>query len=138
MVSDVVGGGDIFVRPFSPSAAGPAGEEAKSLTSKWMVSNGGGFQPRWRADGKEILYLSPAGKLMSVEVNSSGASFQAGVPKPLFDIPIFGGAAVQASAAHWAVTPDGQRFLVNTAIRPNEISAAQITVVLNWVALLKQ
>jgi dipeptidyl aminopeptidase/acylaminoacyl peptidase len=132
------GNSEIYVRPFG--ADGPAaGTASKSLTSKWMVSNSGGTQPRWRRDGKEILYLSLTGKLMSVDVNASGNSFQAGVPKPLFDMPVLGGASLQTSTAYWDVTPDGQRFLVNAPSRTNENSSAQqITLVLNWASALKR
>ena len=35
---------------------------------KWQVSTSGGYEPRWRADGREIYYLSEDRKLMAVEV----------------------------------------------------------------------
>jgi eukaryotic-like serine/threonine-protein kinase len=48
---------------------------------KWPVSTNGGYEPRWRADGREIYYLSEDRKLMAVSVGA-GPSF--GIPKPLF------------------------------------------------------
>src|SRR6266487_1754115 len=30
---------------------------------KWQVSTGGGIQPRWRADGKELYFIAPDEKL---------------------------------------------------------------------------
>ena len=35
---------------------------------KWPVSSGSSYQPRWRRDGKELLYFTGDGKLMSVDV----------------------------------------------------------------------
>src|SRR5262249_45170479 len=54
------------------------------LGSKVLVSVGGGAQPIWRGDGRELYYLSPGGKLMAVPVRL-GAEFRAGAPEPLFD-----------------------------------------------------
>ena len=48
---------------------------------KWSVSTNGGYEPRWRADGREIYYLSEDRKLMAVPVGP-GPTF--GIPKPLF------------------------------------------------------
>ena len=45
--SDESGNWEIYVTTF-PGAAG-----------KWQVSRGGGSEPRWRGDGKEIFYLGP-------------------------------------------------------------------------------
>ena len=50
---------------------------------KWQVSCGGGQEPRWRQDGKELFYVSTDGKMMSVGV-TTGASFKAGAPVTLF------------------------------------------------------
>src|SRR5262249_13050531 len=48
---------------------------------KWQVSIGGGAQPQWRRDGKELFYLAPDRKLMAVELTASGQSITPGVPK---------------------------------------------------------
>jgi Tol biopolymer transport system component len=37
---------------------------------KWRVSTNGGYEPRWRADGREIYYLSEDRKLMAVPVGA--------------------------------------------------------------------
>jgi hypothetical protein len=47
----------------------------------WTVSMTGGYEPRWRADGREMYYLSLDQKLMAVGVGP-GPSF--GAPKELF------------------------------------------------------
>ena len=79
---------------------------------KWPVSTGGGYEPRWRGDGREIYYLSADRRLMAVPVGA-GPSF--GVPKPLFQTRVPAG--VEPFRTHYGATRDGQRFLVNTQCR---------------------
>jgi Tol biopolymer transport system component len=123
--SNESGIGEIYVRPFPASAGG-----------KWLISNGGGSQARWRPDGKELFYLTPDTTLMTVEV-STKPDFRAGVPKPLFRVPVTGGVGGAPGIAwRWDVSPDGQRFLVNTA--PEDRSSTPVTVVANWGGLLKR
>ena len=97
--------------------------------AKWQVSTNGGAQPRWRRDGKELFYLAADQKLMAVAVKGE-ASFEVGTPKVLFQTRELVG------RYRYAVTTDGQRFLVNTPLE--EASTAPITVVLNWTAGLKR
>jgi len=54
--SDESGDFEVFVRGFPE-----AGERRQ-------VSSGGGRQPRWRGDGRELFYVSPDRKIMSTEV----------------------------------------------------------------------
>ena len=97
-----------------------------------MISSGGGYQPLWRRDGKELLYWSADSKLMSVEVGT-GKAFNAGSPKALFSARISGGPLV--SVHHrWDISSDGKKILVNVALE----NAPGITVVLNWPSLLKK
>jgi hypothetical protein len=51
---------------------------------RWMVSNGGGLQPVWRADGSELFYVSGGG-LTSVTI-STDDGFAFGPPKELFSV----------------------------------------------------
>ena len=44
----------------------------------------------WRRDGKELFFLSVDGRLMSVAVNTNGTTFEAAVPKPLFQTQLDG------------------------------------------------
>jgi Tol biopolymer transport system component/predicted Ser/Thr protein kinase len=98
---------------------------------KWQVSTNGGYEPRWRADGREIYYLSEDRKLMAVSVGP-GPSFA--VPQPLFQTRVPAG--VTANRTHYVPSRDGQRFLVNT--QTSDPSPTPITVVLNWTAGLKK
>ena len=111
---------EIVVQSF-PSPAG----------SKLQVSREGGAQVRWRADGKELFYIALDGRLMAVPIQfaSDGRSVQAGAPVPLFGTRV-GGAVQNSSRQQYVVSPDGQRFLMNTLAE--EGNASPITVILNW------
>ena len=92
---------------------------------KWQISNGSGFQPLWRADGKELFYRDKAFQFFAVPVTLE-PRFSAGTPQPLFNRRLGGG----INAPTWAVTANGQGFVLNASL-----SAAQsvpLTVVLNW------
>jgi Tol biopolymer transport system component len=95
---------------------------------KWQISNTGGTQPRWRADGKELFYLGTDGKMMSVPLTTEG-HFSSGSPVPLFQAsgrePVAGSELVT-----YDVTKDGQRFLINTQLESAE--TRPMMLVLNW------
>ena len=95
---------------------------------KWTISSGGGFLPLWRADGRELFYLAPEGKVMSVEVKTDG-TFENAAPKQLFQTNILRGEGVP-----YCVSPDGSRFLIEITA---EDSSTPLAVVLNWTARLK-
>jgi len=118
--SNESGNPEVYVQSFPASGA------------KSKVSTAGGAQPRWRADGKELFYLAADRRLMSVEVKW-GAGFEAGVPKALFEAPIPAG---QLTRYHYAVTADGQRFLIITPV--GDAALQPLTVVVNWTAELKR
>jgi eukaryotic-like serine/threonine-protein kinase len=112
---------EVYVRPF-PVAAG-----------KWQVSTGGGEQPRWRRDGTELFYLSADHKLMALEVNTEGPTFEHHAPSALFVTRVGG---IDTPGDYYAVTGDGQLFLLNNLVE--EAAHTPITVVLNWNANLKR
>jgi Tol biopolymer transport system component len=98
---------------------------------KWPVSTNGGYEPRWRADGREIYYLSSDRKLMAVSV-AAGPLF--GVPQSLFQTRVATG--VNTNRMHYVPSRDGKRFLVNT--QSGDPSPTAITVVLDWSVGLKK
>jgi Tol biopolymer transport system component len=98
--------------------------------AKSQVSRDGGTHPVWRADGRELLYLAADGTMMSVTVGA-GRFFNAGRPQALFSSNAWRLTANQV----YAVTKDGQRFLVN-AMPQQSRGAAPLTVVLNWTAAI--
>ncbi|SPF50981.1 Serine/threonine protein kinase [Candidatus Sulfopaludibacter sp. SbA4] len=113
---------EIYVIPFPPSSSG----------GKWLVSRGGGVQPRWRRDGKELFYISPESKMMAVEVNTQPV-FQAGNPQALFLTEIVD-TGIRTGPMSWDIAPDG-RFLIITENAPQTSS---VTVVLNWRAGIRK
>jgi hypothetical protein len=70
---------------------------------------------------------------MAVEVKS-GAGFESGAPKALFDLRDLRG--IRAISCNYAVAADARKFLVMTSIE--EASAAPFVVVLNWTADLNR
>jgi serine/threonine protein kinase len=121
--SDESGGDEIYVREFSFGAAPGSWDAA----GKWLISNGGGANPRWRADGKELFYAASDGKMMSVDVSAKPA-FTAGRPKALFQLP--------AGFIGGDVTADGKRFLIGVPVAQS--ASVPYTVVLNWQTTLKK
>ena len=99
-----------------------------SPTLQAQVSTGGGTQPRWRPDGRELFYLAPDGKMMSVAIRGND-TLETDAPRPMFNTPLDSGALRQT----YAVSPDGQRFLFQM---PSASSSSTLTVVLNWPGLL--
>jgi Tol biopolymer transport system component/predicted Ser/Thr protein kinase len=97
---------------------------------KLRVSTEGGGQPRWRGDGKELFYLASDGSMMAVAMKE-GQRLEPGHPARLFHTGISAGPDID----QYAVTADGQRFLILKPSRATD--AAPVTIVLNWTAELK-
>jgi hypothetical protein len=95
------------------------------------VSTKGGTEPFWGGSGREIFYRAPDGRIMTIPVKTAGATFEAGVPQPLFQARF----ASAVARAHFRPTPDGQRFLVLAPLRQEAV--APTTVVLNWTSGLR-
>jgi Tol biopolymer transport system component len=113
-------GGDVYVR------ASPPG------TDKWRISVSGGTEPRWRADGKELFYLTPDQTLMAVRVKTE-RGFVADRPSPLFRVEADQYQISLAKSNKYLPSVDGQRFLLNI---PEGGSSTPITVVINWMSTL--
>jgi hypothetical protein len=58
---------------------------------QWTVSTAGGYEPRWRGDGRELYYLSLDRKLMAVPVGAGPLPF--GAPRGRCFRPMFQGAS---------------------------------------------
>ncbi|MEP6707319.1 MAG: protein kinase, partial [Pyrinomonadaceae bacterium] len=72
-VLDELGSNQVYIAPFP----GPGG--------KRQVSRGGGTEPRWRGDGKELFFLASDAKLMAVEVSAKELTLEIGNAQPLFE-----------------------------------------------------
>jgi eukaryotic-like serine/threonine-protein kinase len=120
--SNETGKWEIYVTSF-PDARG-----------KWQISTGGGEQPRWRGDGKELFYISSDEQMMAVQV-TTGAKFDPGTPIALFQAtprqPV-----TNADLFVYDVSRDGQRFLINTPVKQAETQP--MSVILNWTAKLNK
>jgi eukaryotic-like serine/threonine-protein kinase len=110
---------EIYVQRFP----GPGG--------KWQISMSGGTQPRWARGGKELFFIAPGGKIMSVEIQTS-TIVEAGTPQLLFSATL-----KNAPGPPYDVSSDGQRILLNRPIE-EAASSPPITLVQNWTALLKR
>ncbi len=96
-----------------------------------QVSNNGGFNARWRGDGRELFYLQAQdNKLMSVEMSFADGSIVPGDPKPLFDLAWIG------PRMTYDVMPDGGKVLALT--QPPSAGSIPLTLVLNWPALIRK
>jgi len=96
---------------------------------KIAISTSGGAQAHWRRDGKELFYLAPDSRLMAVPISWSKDTIDPGAPVPLFATHV-GTVAQGIARPQFAVTGDGQRFLLNTL--RDEANLSPITVVVNW------
>jgi len=118
--SNETGKWEIYVTSF-PDARG-----------KWQVSTGGGEEPRWRGDGKELFYISSDSKMMAVPV-TIGANFDAGAPVALFQAVPRQPVSTNDQFVY-DVARDGQRFLILTQVKRPE--SRPMSVILNWSARL--
>jgi Tol biopolymer transport system component len=99
---------EIYVEPFPPTG------------KLWKVSLNGGANPQWRADGNELFFASPDGKLMSASVTTS-REFRSADHKALFAMP-------DGKPIPFGVTHDGQRFIVPVVSG----RASRVVVITNW------
>src|SRR5262249_26666663 len=120
--SDVSGRNEIYVQGFH------------GRTGATQLSSGGGMQPRWRHDGREVYYVAPDARMMAVPVRFDSGSVDVGVPQSLFPIRMATGTNIAPGRAQYAVAADG-RFLVNSGV--GETDTKPINIVLNWTAALK-
>src|SRR5688572_5294370 len=115
-VTDSTGTQEVYVRRY-PEMDAPR-----------RVSAGGGGQPQWRPDQRELFYLSPDRSLMAASIIAAGdVSFEA--PRRLFRTSIAEGPS--AARDSYAAMPDGRSFLIDA--RRNS-STEPITVMLDWAA----
>ncbi len=117
-VTDESGRAEVYVTPF-PGAG-----------RKWQVSSQGGGYPRWRKDGREIVYQALDGSVTAAAVSTAGDSFSVRSETALFRtrLPV---------TVEYVLRPteDAQRFLVVETI--GEDVSLPLTVTLGWQALLR-
>jgi Tol biopolymer transport system component len=93
--------------------------------SIWTISNAGGVEPIWSADGRELFYRADD-KMMAVDVAAtSPLSF--GKPHVLFEGSYLFGAT---ESQGFDVSRDGRRFLM---LKPERrFEALPLSVIVNW------
>ena len=101
-----------------------------STGRRWQVSSAGGHQPLWRADGRDLFFVSDEKKLYAVDVSEKDGIFHDGVPQFLFDMR----ANVFNTRNSYIPNWDGMRFLVNMLLDADD---AYISVVQNWRATVQ-
>ena len=116
-VSDESGQDEVYVR------AHPSG-------GKFPVSAGGGTEPVWARNGRELFYRS-GDWVMAVGVEAQ-SQFEAGKPQALFEAPYD---EAGAANSNYDTTADGGFVMVRSE---QEWEAAQLIVVTNWFEELKR
>jgi eukaryotic-like serine/threonine-protein kinase len=104
-----------------------------------QVSNGGGTSPQWGEGSREIVYVAPGQRLMAAAFDASETGIAVGTPRALFRIENLAEedrSLFFATRNDYVAASNGQRFLA--AIRARDPNAPPITVVVNWLALLKR
>jgi serine/threonine protein kinase/Tol biopolymer transport system component len=110
---------------------------------QWQITLHGGYDPRWRADGRELYYLSPDGDVMAVDVQP-GEAFETGAPRKLFStgIAVTFDTTPQAGLfeTFYNVSADGERFLIAEPLpaqgAPSGVGAPDesLHVIVNWTS----
>jgi len=124
----------VFISRFSEEIlenARNAGETRPALEGvpRWQISHEGGSRPRWRGDGKELYYIRTDNVLVAVALEVEGESLRVGASTPLF------AAAIRFRDYAYDVTPDGQRFLLNTQ---GAGTKTPLVLVTDWAAELER
>jgi serine/threonine protein kinase len=109
---------EVYIQAFPPSGG------------KWQVSNGGGNNPRWRGDGKELYYRAvPLGDVMAAGIHTSPSRVGIDGPRRLFQ---------WSGPAPFDAASDGQRFLMLDPPGANNGVRKPLTIVSNWQAGLRK
>ena len=120
--SDESGSFEIYARP----VRGPG--------ATIRVSTQGGRTARWTANGREIIYITPEGWLMSASV-LAGAELDVAAPKPRFRAPGWSRRLFsETPATPWDMNVAGDRFI----FRLPAAQASSAVLVMNWQSLLEQ
>ena len=85
----------------------------------------------WRADGRELFYLSARGTMMAVPIEAT-THFDPGVAQALFQTDV----SRASVGRQYAVAKDGKRFLITRRTQPAD--PPLLTVVVNWLATVQK
>jgi hypothetical protein len=99
-----------------------------SALRKVRISTAGGDFPVWSPDGREIYYVQPGNKLMTVGLKIADDSIQPASPQQLFVLQVS-----ETPLYPFDVAKDG-RFLVRADVPQ---ASHSLTAIVNWQALVK-
>jgi eukaryotic-like serine/threonine-protein kinase len=118
-VSNESGKPEVYVRPLDGSPG------------RWIVSQTGGSQPRWRRDGQELFFVSETNRLMASAVRP-GPAFDSAPP---VELPIEIERDLTGNRYMYDVADFGRRFLVIR--RTSRDQPPPLTVIVNWPSLVR-
>jgi Tol biopolymer transport system component/predicted Ser/Thr protein kinase len=104
---------EAYVRPFP----GPGG--------KWQVSTDGGYFPVWSHDGRELLFVTPDRRVMTVNYIAKGNSFAAGKPRMWSETRL-------RTTSDYDLAPDGKRLAAILPPDATEKPPTHLTFLLNF------
>jgi Tol biopolymer transport system component len=110
---------DIYVERF------PGGSPQKK------ISIGSGTHPRWANGGREVVYWTPPGGIVSTTLTLTDGDIRVGETRTLVPEPAMG--LIDARTAY-DITRDGQRILMRQQAGP---PSPGIRVIVNWMSKLK-
>lgn len=119
--SNEAGQFEVYVRPFPNAGAG-----------RWQVSNGGGGQPVWSSDGRELFFLDANFRMTEAEIRTT-PGFTVPALHPLFDASRF---AIDLYHQSFAVLKDG-RFVFAGQPRSGVATPPKLVEIDNWFADIK-
>jgi serine/threonine-protein kinase len=117
--SNEAGADEVYVRPFPNTDAG-----------RWQVSNGGGTDPVWSPDGRQLYFIRGGSRLIAAQV-AAGPTFSVPELRTLFDVSRF---TWDGFHQLYDVTRDG-RFMFLGPFGPTA-RGARLVEVENWFAEL--
>ena len=95
---------------------------------RWKITTDGGREPIWRADGRELYFLSGQ-TVMAVDIHRDRGGLEWGAPRPLFQIPdLSSGLARPDGFSRWPAVPRGDRRHSGSASEP--VHAVELGVTL--------
>jgi Tol biopolymer transport system component len=126
-VTDASGRDEVWVASF------PTGKTRR------QVSLQGGTSPQWGEGSREIVFIAPGQRLMTVAFSGDQNSATVGIPRALFRIEHLAEedrSLFFATRNDYVAVSNGQRFLA--CVRASDPNAPPITVVVNWRALMSR
>jgi serine/threonine-protein kinase len=113
---------EVYVRPFP----GPGG--------RWQVSTGGGRNPLWSRDGRELLFQASDGRVMAAAYTAKGDAFAAGKPRVWTETRV----RTTGFGRNYDMTPDGKRLVAIVDDAQGDKLPTHLTFLLNFLDELRR